>query len=336
MLLVGAYAIVRHPFPGPLGHTLTVAATVGGPLAGLALLGWLAHCVRTSRTVPQEVSPMPTAPLRRRSDITRTLVVVPTLNESDNIDPLLRAIRSAAPDVDILIVDDASPDRTADLADALGRRLGRITVMRRHGEPGLGAAYRDGFRHAIDHGYDAVVEMDADLSHDPATIPALLEHLVGADMAIGSRYTAGGATPGWPQRRRLLSRGASLYARLLLHLPSSDPTGGFRAFRTTLLRDCDVATVRANGFAFQLEMLHRVERLDATIVEVPIVFHDRHAGESKMSVRIAREALRLVAELRLHPWVPTHTGSTPDPVDAVVQLERVIRSSDRIQAAAAT
>ncbi len=193
--------------------------------------------------------------------------------------------------------------------------------MRRAGEPGLGAAYRDGFRHAIEHGYDAVVEMDADLSHDPGAIPALLEGLAaGADLVIGSRYTAGGATPGWPRWRRALSRGASVYARLLLHLPSSDPTGGFRAFRTALLRECEVATVRANGFAFQLEMLHRVDRLDATIAEVPIVFHDRHAGESKMSARIAREALRLVAELRLHPWTPSAPTAADGPVPVTIPL----------------
>jgi dolichol-phosphate mannosyltransferase len=262
-----------------------------------------------------------TTELRRRTEIARTLVVVPTLNERDNVDPLLRAIRSTAPTVDVLIVDDASPDHTADRAAALGHRLGRISVMRRSGEPGLGGAYRDGFRYAVDHAYDAVVEMDADLSHDPAAIPALLGQLsAGADLVIGSRYTTGGATPGWPHRRRMLSRGASLYARLLLHLPSSDPTGGYRAFRTSLLRECEVGTVRANGFAFQLEMLHRVERLHAVIAEVPIVFHDRAAGESKMSARIAREALRLVAELRLHPWVPSATRAGELSVDPAIPL----------------
>jgi dolichol-phosphate mannosyltransferase len=324
-LLVGAYAIVRHPFAGPLGHTLMVLATVGGPFAALALLACLAHTVRGSRRaprqIPEEVSPMTTAQLRRPPKIVRTLVVVPTLNECENVEPLLRAIRSTNPAVDVLIVDDSSPDHTADRAEALGRRLGRIRVMRRSGEPGLGAAYRDGFRYAIDHGYEAVVEMDADLSHDPASIPALLQQLsVGADLVIGSRYTTGGTTPGWPRRRRALSRSASSYARLLLHLPSSDPTGGFRAFRTTLLRDCEIETVRANGFAFQLEMLHRVERLHAVIAEVPIVFHDRSAGESKMSARIAREALRLVAELRMHPWVPANEPASNLPVAPAVRL----------------
>lgn len=257
-------------------------------------------------------------PLHGRFRSLHTLVVVPTLDERDNVEPLLRGIRAAAPYVDVLIVDDASPDGTADRAEELGRDLGHVTVMRRQGEPGLGAAYRDGFGWAVDHGYDAVVEMDADLSHDPATIPALLDALgAGADLVIGSRYLAGGSTPGWPRRRRLLSRGASVYARVMLRLPSSDPTGGFRGFRTSLLRDCEVGSVRSNGFAFQLEMLHRVARLNATIAEVPIVFHDRTAGESKLSARIAREALRLVVALRLHPWSPT---GSPAPQRAEARL----------------
>jgi dolichol-phosphate mannosyltransferase len=237
--------------------------------------------------------------------ISGALVVVPTLNEYENIEPLLRRIRTAAPAAHVLVVDDESPDGTAARAEELGRELGGVTVLRRRGEPGLGAAYRDGFAHAIEHGYGAVVEMDADLSHDPAAIPALLGALAaGADLVIGSRYVVGGATPGWPRRRRFLSRAAGCYARSVLHLHSTDPTGGYRAFRTELLRHCEVGTVRANGFGFQLEMLHRAGRLGATVAEVPIVFHDRTAGASKLSARIAREALWLVAKLRLVPWSP--------------------------------
>jgi dolichol-phosphate mannosyltransferase len=321
VLLVAAYAVVRHPFAGRIGDALTTLAVVGGPFVGIVLLSWLARSIHASTKTPQEVPPMSTIRLRRDALLARALVVVPTLNEHDNVEPLLRAIRTAAPTVDVLIVDDASPDHTADRAEALGLELGQVAVLRRQGEPGLGAAYRDGFRFAIEHGYDAVVQMDADLSHEPATVPALLGVLAGgADLTIGSRYTTGGATPGWPRRRRLLSRGAGLYAHLLLHLPSTDPTGGFRAFRTSLLRDCDVATVGANGFAFQLEMLHRVDRLDARIVEVPIVFHDRSIGESKMSTRIAREALRLVAELRVHPWVPNERVPHDAPVEVAMPL----------------
>ncbi len=214
-----------------------------------------------------------------RRPIADVLVVVPTLDEADNIDRLLRGIRSAAPDVDVLVVDDASPDGTADLADVLAASLGSITVVRRHGDPGLGAAYRDGFRYGLEHGYDAIIEMDADLSHEPTAIPALVAALAdGADLAIGTRYIDGGATPGWPLHRRLLSRAGGEYARLALHLPAHDPTSGFRAFRADLLRECELSTVGAQGFAFQLEMLHRATCLGARIVEVPIVFRDRTAG----------------------------------------------------------
>jgi glycosyltransferase involved in cell wall biosynthesis len=240
-----------------------------------------------------------------RAPVTDVLVVVPTLDEAENIGRLLRGIRAAAPSVDVLVVDDNSPDGTADLADAFGRELGSITVERRVGEPGLGAAYRDGFRHGLASGYDAIIEMDADLSHDPLTIPALIAALdADADLAIGTRYMHGGSTPGWPLHRRLLSRAGGEYARRILHLPSHDPTSGFRAFRADVLRECELDTVGAQGFAFQLEMLHRASRLGARVVEVPIVFRDRTAGESKLSGAIAQEALHMVNVLRRHPWQP--------------------------------
>ena len=237
----------------------------------------------------------------------RVLVMLPTYNEIENIQDVLERARAALPEADILVIDDGSPDGTADLADALGRTIGAISVVRRHGEPGLGAAYRDGFRYGLDLGYDAVIEMDADLSHDPATIPALIAALdAGADLAIGTRYMDGGATPGWPWRRRVLSRAGGEYARRRLRLPSHDPTSGFRAFRSSLLRNCELDTVAAQGFAFQLEMLHRATRLGARVVEVPIVFRDRTVGESKLSGAIAQEALRLVNALRRHPWQPAN------------------------------
>jgi dolichol-phosphate mannosyltransferase len=263
---------------------------------------------------------------RQRRVPARALVVVPTLNEAENIESLLRRIRSAAPSVDVLVVDDSSPDGTATRAAAIDRELGHITVLTRHGGPGLGRAYRDGFAYAIDRGYAAVVEMDADLSHDPASIPALLESLAnGADLAIGSRYVMGGGTPGWPRRRRFLSRAAGWYARRLLRLPSTDPTGGFRAFRTELLRRADVGSIHANGFAFQLEMLHRATRLRATIAEVPIVFHDRTAGSSKLTGSIVREALWLVVELRRNPWSPVPALLSVDrPPDRAVITEPLL------------
>lgn len=304
VVLVMAYEIVRQPVPGALGADLHQLAVVGGPLIVLGLLAALVVGARSSSDDVQPCALEPAAAVTR-APIARALVVVPTLDEAENIERLLRGIRRAAPTVDVLVVDDASPDGTADLAERLGRSLGAIAVERREGEPGLGAAYRDGFRHALTHGYDAVIEMDADLSHDPATLPALVAALdAGADLAIGTRYIDGGATPGWPWRRRMLSRVGGEYARLLLHLPAHDPTSGFRAFRTQLLRACELDTVGAQGFAFQLEMLHRATRLGARVVEVPIVFHDRTAGESKLSGAIAQEALRMVNALRRHPWQP--------------------------------
>ncbi len=316
VVLVMAYEIVRQPVPGHLGHELYQIAidrrsdhparVAGRARGGRAIArphdGDIAPEAKERSTAMTvlEIAP-PEVPL----PITRVLVVVPTLNEADNIERLLTGIRFAAPAVDVLVVDDASPDGTADFAESLGRALGSVAVVRRDGEPGLGAAYRDGFRYGLARGYDAVIEMDADLSHEPATIPALVAALnAGADLAIGTRYMQGGSTPGWPLHRRLLSRAGGEYARRLLHLPSHDPTSGFRAFRADLLRECELDTVGAQGFAFQLEMLHRATRLGAEVVEVPIVFRDRTAGESKLSGAIAQEALRMVNALRRHPWQP--------------------------------
>jgi dolichol-phosphate mannosyltransferase len=257
------------------------------------------------------------ATVDERGGVVKALVVIPTLNEIDNIEHVLRALRAAAPTVDVLVVDDDSPDGTAARAETLARELGAVHVLRRQGRPGLGAAYRDGFAFALAHRYDVAVEMDADLSHEPTAVSTLLDAVAaGADLALGSRNVPGGATPGWPRRRRLLSRAGGAYARWMLGLTCHDPTGGFRAYRTALLRECELATVDAMGFGFQVEMVHRASRLGARVVEVPIVFHDRELGESKMTPAIAKEALRLVARLARHPWNPSrdHTGvagSTP-------------------------
>ena len=311
--LVAAYEVVRHPLPGRLGNDLSQFVELAGPLLVVFLLARLAVCARR-RPGGDDVQPAPPRAGARgvNEAISSVLVVVPTLNERENIERLLVGIRTAAPAVDVLVVDDASPDGTADIAESLGRSLGSIRVVRREGEPGLGAAYRDGFRYGLVQGYDVIVEMDADLSHDPAVIPALVDALSGGtDLAIGARYVNGGATPGWPLHRRLLSRIGGEYARVLLGLPSHDPTSGFRAFRAELLHDCELATVGAQGFAFQLEMLHRASRLGARVVEVPIVFRDRTAGESKLSGAIAQEALRLVTARRRRPWHPaTHSAAS--------------------------
>lgn len=224
-----------------------------------------------------------------------TLIVVPTLDESANIERLLGRIRRVVPSADVLVVDDGSIDGTPELAEQLGRSVGGVAVWRRTDTPGLGPAYRAGFGRALADGYDVVAQMDADLSHDPADLPALLDAIrEGADVAIGSRYVPGGATPGWPRRRRLLSRAGGAYARVLLGLDVRDPTSGFRAYRAHLLERIDLGTVRSTGFAFQIEMTDRARQRGASVVEVPITFRDRTAGSSKMSPAIAAEALALV------------------------------------------
>jgi dolichol-phosphate mannosyltransferase len=244
--------------------------------------------------------------------VAQTLVVVPTLEEAENITRILGDIRTELPDADILVVDDGSLDGTPEQAEEMASRLGQITVLRRTGPRGLGPAYRAGFASGLAQGYEVLVQMDADRSHDPRDLVALVRAVLGgADLAIGSRYVPGGATPGWPARRRLLSRMGGAYARRLLHLGVHDVTSGYRAYRADLLRSIDLAAVDATGFGFQIEMTERSERVGATIREVPIVFRDRTVGRSKMSADIIREALvavtRLAVQRRFHP-VPS-TGA---------------------------
>jgi glycosyltransferase involved in cell wall biosynthesis len=232
-------------------------------------------------------------------------VVVPTYNEADNIERLCREVRLAVPDAQLLIVDDGSPDGTADLADELSRSLGHIEVMRREGKAGLGAAYRAGLRAAIDRGAEICVQMDADLSHDPAVLPALItnaEH--GADLAIGSRYVPGGLTENWPRRRRILSRWGNRYAAGVLGLAVNDATAGFRAYRADALQRMQFETVSADGYGFQVEMTYRLVRIGGKVVEFPITFRDRTEGDSKMSGGIIREALIIVIKL----WVADFGG----------------------------
>lgn len=195
----------------------------------------------------------------------------------------------------MLVVDDGSPDGTAELAEACAERLGGIEVLRRPAKAGLGGAYRAGFAHGIAAGHGVLVEMDADLSHDPDDLPRLLDAIVGgADLAIGSRYVPGGATPDWPLRRRLLSRWANRYVGVALGVPVRDTTAGFRAYRADLLARLDVAGTSADGYAFQVELTWAAHRAGARIVEVPITFSDRELGRSKMSGRIVVEAMLLV------------------------------------------
>ena len=223
------------------------------------------------------------------------LVVLPTYNESENIDPVLRRIRAALPDATVLVVDDGSPDGTADRAELLGKELDKIEVMRRSEKSGLGSAYRAGFRWGLDRGFDACIEMDADLSHEPEALPSLVAPLAeGLEVVIGSRYVPGGVIPNWTRHRRLLSRGGNLYASALLGLGVADATAGFRAYSAPLLRRIDLDQVKAEGYGFQIEMTYAAKRSGASILEVPIRFVDRVEGESKMSMSIVVEALGLV------------------------------------------
>jgi len=224
----------------------------------------------------------------------RTLVVIPTYNEAETITALLEAVRAAAPGVDVLVVDDGSPDGTGKLAEDVAARLGRIEVLHREAKAGLGTAYRAGFARGLDQGYDAFVEMDADFSHDPAALPTLLAAAEDYEVVIGSRYVPGAAIPNWTLARLALSRGGNLYASLLLSLRVADSTAGFRVYRRSALERMDYATVGADGYAFQIEMTYRARGADASIKEVPITFIDRVQGASKMSSAIVVEALLLV------------------------------------------
>lgn len=225
----------------------------------------------------------------------RAVVVVPTYNERDNIAALLPAIRSATTLADVLVVDDDSPDGTADTAENLAAELGGVRVLRRTAKEGLGSAYRAGFARVLDGNYDAVVTMDADLSHDPAVIPVMLARLEeGNDAVIGSRYVTGGGTTDWPVRRQLLSKWGNAYTRAALRLPTRDCTSGFRAYRAEALRSIDPSSTDAEGYAFLTELVRRLARQGCTVAEVPIIFRDRTSGKSKMSVRIIVESMLLV------------------------------------------
>jgi dolichol-phosphate mannosyltransferase len=223
------------------------------------------------------------------------LVVVPTYNEAGNIERVMRAIRAALPDAGILVVDDGSPDGTADRAEGLADELGSVAVLRRPSKSGLGSAYRAGFAWGLERGWDAFVEMDADLQHDPAALPGLVAPVMeGVDLVVGSRYIPGGSIPNWRWHRRLLSQGGNLYAAALLGLGVKDSTSGFRCYSARILKAIDLSVVRAEGYGFQIEMVRQVLDHGGRVIEVPIRFVDRVEGESKMSMHIVVEALILV------------------------------------------
>jgi dolichol-phosphate mannosyltransferase len=229
----------------------------------------------------------------------KTLVIIPTYQEASNINQVLDRVLAAAPSVDVLVVDDDSPDGTGALVTAHPEFCGRVFLLSRRPKSGLGVAYRAGYAEALDAGYDAVVQMDADLSHSPQDVPGLVAALEQADIVIGSRYVHGGRTVGWPLSRRLISWVGNLYVRAVLGLPARDATAGFRAFRASALTAIDVLHSHSDGYAFQIETTWRAQRRGLRIVEVPITFTERVAGASKMSTAIALEALVNVLGWRL-------------------------------------
>ena len=246
----------------------------------------------------------------------RCLVVIPTYQEVGNVEEVLRRSRAALPAGEVLIVDDGSPDGTADRAEAMAAELGGISVLRRTSKDGLGAAYRAGFAWGMERGFDVLIEMDADLQHDPGALPLLLATIEGgAELAIGSRYVAGGSIPSWSWHRRALSRYGNRYAAVVLGLPVSDATSGFRAYHATTLRLLDSTAFRADGYGFQIETAYRISRAGGRIVEVPIAFGDRAVGESKMAWRIVVEALVLVtwwaAQDRVLHRLRPRSGASP-------------------------
>ncbi|HZJ27336.1 MAG TPA: polyprenol monophosphomannose synthase [Acidimicrobiia bacterium] len=242
----------------------------------------------------------------------RTLVVLPTYNEAENIDTVLRRVRHVVPDADILVVDDGSPDGTADLAEKVAAQTGRIEVLRRAAKSGLGSAYRAGFRIGLARGYDALVEMDSDLSHDPDALPDLLAAAAsGADLVIGSRYVAGGRIPNWPWYRLAISRGGNRFARSMLGLEVQDSTAGFRVYSRDALSAIALDTVKAEGYGFQVEMTYRVHQCRLEIREIPIEFRDREFGTSKMSWRIVFEALVLVTWWAVRDRLGSSRGNRP-------------------------
>jgi dolichol-phosphate mannosyltransferase len=228
----------------------------------------------------------------------KTLVVVPTYNERDNLPRLLPEVLAVDSSVDILVVDDGSPDGTGRLADEFAAHSERVHVLHRSGKLGLGTAYIAGFRYALTHGYDAVVEMDADFSHRPADLPRLLAAAAHADVVVGSRNVPGGQVIGWSPLRHVISKGGSLYARIVLGMPIKDCTGGFKCFRRRALEALDLAAVHSNGYGFQVEINYACHRAGMRFAEVPIVFPDRERGKSKMSKHIVVEAAGLVLRLR--------------------------------------
>lgn len=227
------------------------------------------------------------------------LVIIPTYNERDNLAPIVQAVLAAEPRVDILVVDDNSPDGTGHLADDLAAKEPRVRVLHRAKKEGLGRAYLHAFQWGLAQGYKFLIEMDADFSHDPKYLPTLLnEALGGVDLVLGSRYVEGGGTVNWGPGRKVISKGGSLYARSILGVSTRDMTGGFKCFSRKVLEGIDLSAVKSTGYAFQIELTYRALKKGFVVKEIPIIFEDRRVGQSKMNRRIFAEALTMVWKLR--------------------------------------
>lgn len=225
-----------------------------------------------------------------QSPLGSVLVVIPTYDERDNLEPIVTRLRRAVPDAHVLVADDNSPDGTGAIADRLAAADDHVHVLHRRSKEGLGAAYLAGFAWAREHGYDVVVEMDADGSHQPEQLPRLLDALQSADLVLGSRWVPGGSVVNWPAHRKVISLGGSLYSRLALGIPTRDATGGYRAFRMSTLDKLDLGSVASQGYCFQVDLLRRALQAGLVVREVPIEFVERERGESKMSRKIVGEA----------------------------------------------
>jgi len=259
----------------------------------------------------------------------KTLIIIPTYNEVENLPPLLKEIFEHTPATDVLIVDDNSPDGTGKLADEIHNENPQVRVIHRSGKLGLGTAYIVGFKYAIEHDYDAAFEMDADFSHDPKYLPDFLETIEQADLVIGSRYVRGGSTPNWSLLRRFISGGGNIYARFMLGMPVRDATAGFRCYRTKVLCNIDLDTIQSQGYAFQIEMAYRVSQRGFRIVEIPISFLDRRVGQSKMSRKIFMEGFLWVLRTRFSKQYTRYLPATsqidaaPTPSSQEVQEEQL-------------
>ncbi len=239
---------------------------------------------------------MPESASPRRPAIERVVVLIPTYNERENLPGLIQRVRAATPAVDVLVLDDNSPDGTGEVADELAAADGKLHVMHRESKEGLGAAYIAGFRWALEHGYDAMVEMDADGSHRPEHLPALLVAADEADLVIGSRYVRGGSVVNWPADRKAISLAGNLYIKMLLGMPVRDATAGYRVYRAETLRTIGLDDVESTGYCFQADLTRRTVRAGLTVVEVPIAFIEREIGDSKMDGDVVRESMRRITQ----------------------------------------